>query len=137
MFASLSNPRMAYNQVGVEARVAGADPHQLILMLFDGALMSVSTASHQIDMGDTAGKGQSISRAIDIIGNGLKVSLDLEAGGELAQRLYALYDYMCARLLHANSQNDKAALDEVAHLLGELKGAWEDIRQKLVQGAPV
>lgn len=137
MFASLSNPRMAYNQVGVEARVAGADPHQLILMLFDGALMSVSTASHQIDMGDTAGKGQSISRAIDIIGNGLKVSLDLEAGGELAQRLYALYDYMCARLLRANSQNDKAALDEVAHLLGELKGAWEDIRQKLVQGAPV
>nr|WP_304002414.1 flagellar export chaperone FliS [Methyloversatilis discipulorum] len=137
MFASLSNPRMAYNQVGVEARVASADPHQLILMLFDGAMMSVSTASHQIDMGDTAGKGQSISRAIDIIGNGLKVSLDLEAGGELAQRLYALYDYMCVRLLHANSQNDKAALDEVAHLLGELKGAWEDIRQKLVQGAPV
>ncbi|MFX5839880.1 flagellar export chaperone FliS, partial [Acinetobacter baumannii] len=83
---------------------------------------------------DTAGKGQSISRAIDIVGNGLKVSLDLEAGGELAQRLYALYDYMCVRLLHANSQNDKAALDEVAHLLGELKGAWEDIRQKLVQG---
>ncbi|MBV5286983.1 MULTISPECIES: flagellar export chaperone FliS [Methyloversatilis] len=128
---------MAYNQVGVEARVASADPHQLILMLFDGAMMSVSTASHQIDMGDTAGKGQSISRAIDIVGNGLKVSLDLEAGGELAQRLYALYDYMCVRLLHANSQNDKAALDEVAHLLGELKGAWEDIRQKLVQGAPV
>jgi flagellar protein FliS len=137
MFASLSNPRMAYNQIGVEARVASADPHQLILMLFDGAMMSVSTASHQIDMGDTAGKGQSISRAIDIIGNGLKVSLDLDAGGELAQRLYALYDYMCVRLLHANSQNDKAALDEVAHLLGELKGAWEDIRQKLVQGAPV
>jgi flagellar protein FliS len=137
MFASLSNPRMAYNQVGVEARVASADPHQLILMLFDGAMMSVSTASHQIDMGDTAGKGQSISRAIDIVGNGLKVSLDLDAGGELAQRLYALYDYMCVRLLHANSQNDKAALDEVAHLLGELKGAWEDIRQKLVQGAPV
>lgn len=137
MFASLSNPRMAYNQVGVEARVASADPHQLILMLFDGALMSVSTASHQIDMGDTAGKGQSISRAIDIIGNGLKVSLDLEAGGDLSQRLYALYDYMCMRLLHANSQNDKAALEEVGHLLGELKGAWEDIRQKLVQGAPV
>lgn len=137
MFASLSNPRMAYNQVGVEARVASADPHQLILMLFDGALLAVSTASHQIDRHDIAGKGMSISRAIDIIGNGLKVSLDLDAGGELAQRLYALYDYMCVRLLHANSQNDKAALEEVSHLLGELKGAWEDIRQKLAQGAPV
>lgn len=137
MFASLSNPRMAYNQVGVEARVASADPHQLILMLFDGALLAVSTASHQIDMNDIAGKGMSISRAIDIVGNGLKVSLDLDAGGDLAQRLYALYDYMCVRLLHANSQNDKAALEEVSHLLGELKGAWEDIRQKMSQGAPL
>ena len=137
MFASLSNPRMAYAQVGVETRIAGADPHQLILMLFDGALMAVSSASHQMEIGDTAAKGQSISRAIDIIGNGLKVSLDLEAGGELAQRLFALYDYMCARLLHANSQNDRAALAEVSHLLGELKGAWEEIRQKLVQGSPM
>jgi flagellar protein FliS len=137
MFASLSNPRMAYTQVNMEARVANADPHLLILMLFDGALMSVSTASHQMEMGDIAGKGLSISRAIDIIGNGLKVSLDLEAGGDLSQRLYGLYDYMCARLLHANSQNDRAALQEISHLLGELKGAWEEIRQKLSQGSPM
>lgn len=137
MFASLSNPRMAYTQVNMEARVANADPHLLILMLFDGALMSVSAASHQMEIGDIAGKGLSISRAIDIIGNGLKVSLDLEAGGDLSQRLYGLYDYMCARLLHANSQNDRTALQEVSHLLGELKGAWEEIRQKLSQGSPM
>ena len=55
----------------------------------------------------------------------------------LAQRLYALYDYMCARLLHANAHNDRAALEEVSHLLGELKDAWEEIRQKLSQGAPM
>lgn len=137
MFASLSNPRQAYAQVSTEALVEGADPHQLILMLFDGALMSVSTAAHQIEMGDIAGKGHSISKAIDIIGNGLKVSLDLEAGGDLAQRLFALYDYMNMRLLHANSTNDRAALSEVSQLLGELKSAWQEIRQKLQQGAPL
>ncbi|WP_026187918.1 flagellar export chaperone FliS [Methyloversatilis universalis] len=137
MFASLSNPRMAYNQAGVEARVASADPHQLILMLYDGALMAIATASHQIEIGDVSGKGQSISRAIDIIGNGLKVSLDMEAGGELSQRMYSLYEYMCARLLHANSQNDRATLTEVSALLGELRSAWEEIRQKLAQGAPL
>lgn len=137
MFASLSNPRMAYSQAGVEARVASADPHQLILMLYDGALMAIATASHQIEIGDVAGKGQSISRAIDIIGNGLKVSLDMEAGGELSQRMYSLYEYMCTRLLHANSQNDRSALTEVSALLGELRSAWEEIRQKLAQGAPL
>ncbi|WP_374338130.1 flagellar export chaperone FliS [Methyloversatilis sp.] len=137
MFASLSNPRQAYAKIGTETMVESADPHQLILMLFEGAMMSVATACHQLEMGDVSGKGHSISRAIDIIGNGLKVSLDMGAGGELAQRLQALYDYMCVRLLHANSRNDKAALEEVSHLLGELKGAWEEIRQKLQQGAPV
>ena len=44
-----------------------------------------------------------------------------------AQRLDALYEYMCMRLLHANLRNDKAALTEVASLLGEIKGAWEEI----------
>ena len=75
----------------------------------------------------TAEKGQSISKAIDIITNGLRASLDPEAGGELPERLGALYDYMCLRLLHANLKNDAAALAEVAALLGEIKGAWEEI----------
>ena len=130
MFASMSNPVAAYKQVGVEAKVASADPHQLILMLFDGAILAASSAALHIKRNETAAKGQAISRAIDIIANGLKVSLDFEAGGELARRLGALYDYMCARLLHANARNDQAALQEVGHLLGELKTAWEQIRDK-------
>ena len=134
MFASMRNPVSAYKQVGVEAKVASADPHQLILMLYDGAILSTSSAALHIKRNETAAKGLAISRAIDIIANGLKVSLDFEAGGELSERLSALYDYMCARLLHANARNDEAALQEVGHLLGELKGAWEEIRNKQDKG---
>ncbi|NTV09684.1 MAG: flagellar export chaperone FliS [Zoogloea sp.] len=126
MFAP-QNRAAAYAKVGVETGVTTADPHKLILMLFDGALVAIRSAAISMQNKDIAAKGQAISHAIEIIANGLKVSLDFEAGGDLAQRLAALYDYMATRLLHANMHNDRAALDEVAGLLGELKGAWEAI----------
>lgn len=127
MFASARNPAKAYADIGVETGVISADPHRLILMLFDGALVAIATASMHMREKNIAEKGRSLSKAIDIINDGLKACLDVQAGGELAERLDALYDYMCARLVHANLRNDQATLDEVSRLLKELKGAWEEI----------
>jgi flagellar protein FliS len=76
-------------------------------------------------------KGASISKAMMIIDEGLKSSLDMKVGGELPKNLAALYDYMNQRLLHANLNNDPTVLDEVSGLLSELKGAWEAIRPKV------
>lgn len=118
----------AYTSVGLETGVQDADPHKLILMLYQGALLAIASARNQMLRKEIAGKGASITKAIAIIDEGLKASLDRNAGGELAQNLSALYDYMCQRLLVANLKNDVAALDEVSHLLSELKGAWETIR---------
>ncbi|HTH94919.1 MAG TPA: flagellar export chaperone FliS [Rhodocyclaceae bacterium] len=125
MFAS-SNAT-AYAQMGVESGVQAATPHKLILMLFDGAMFALASASHNMQQKNIPEKGSDISKAINIIGNGLRASLDVEAGGLLAERLYALYDYMCARLLHANLRNDEEALNEVSRLLGELRSAWAEI----------
>lgn len=130
MFAAMHNPKAAYGKVAVETSVETADPHKLVLMLFDGAMMAVAAASLHMRRDEVARKGESVSKAINIITNGLKASLDIDAGGELAGKLGALYDYMCARLLHANLHNQPAALDEVSHLLAELKGAWEQIGSK-------
>jgi flagellar protein FliS len=131
MFASMLDPKTAYKRAGVEMSVETADPHRLILMLFEGALLAIASASLHMkrkeDAESVARKGEAISKAIDIIDNGLKASLDLNAGGELAGRLAALYDYMSARLLYANLRDQPAALDEVSHLLAELKEAWEQI----------
>lgn len=133
MFAVMHNPTAAYNKVGIETGVETADPHKLILMLFEGAMLSIAAASVHMrrnEAHDIARKGEAISKAINIISNGLKASLDMDAGGDLAVKLAALYDYMCNRLLHANVHNQPAALDEVSHLLAELKGAWEQIGGK-------
>lgn len=127
MFSSFPNRASAYAQVGVETGVSTADPHKLILMLFDGALLSVGTAAIAIDNKDIPGKGQAISKAIEIIVNGLKASLDLNSGGELASRLSALYEYMADRLLYANLHSSRPALDEVHELLTTLREAWAGI----------
>lgn len=127
MFGSLANRASAYTQVGVETGVTAADPHKLILMLFDGAILSIATATASMEAKDIPAKGAAISKAIEIILNGLKASLDENAGGELAGRLAALYDYMSDRLLYANLHNSRAALDEVGGLLHTLREAWEGI----------
>jgi flagellar protein FliS len=64
---------------------------------------------------------------MDIILFGLKASLNLDEGGELAERLAALYDYMSTRLLYANLKNDQSALQEIINLLTELRSAWQEI----------
>ena len=127
MFASSKSAVQAYAKVGIETGVASASPHQLIVMLFEGALLAIATAKLQMQQKQIAEKGHSISRAIDIISCGLKASLDKNSGGDLSEKLDALYDYMCNRLLFANLKNIEAALDEVSRLLGEIKGAWEEI----------
>lgn len=125
----------AYAKVDVESGVSAADPHKLISMLFQGALQAIANAKGAIQRKDISAKGAAISKAILIIDDGLNASLDKNVGGELAQNLSSLYDYMTSRLLNANMKNDVAALDEVARLLTELKEAWDGIRP--ANGAPV
>jgi len=127
----------AYKKVGVESKVIGADPHQLISMLFHGALLSIDNAKNEILRKEIDAKGKSISKAIAIIGEGLHASLDNKAGGEVAQGLSALYDYMVRRLVDANLKSDITILDEVTRLLTELTEAWDSIRPNSVQSAPL
>ena len=115
-----------YSQIGVETGVADANPHGLILMLYDGAKQAIAEAGTHLAAGRIADKGRAMSRAIAIIDEGLKGCLD-PSSGDIAAQLSQLYDYMCRRLLLASLKNDRAGLDEVSSLLDELRGAWAKI----------
>ena len=121
----------AYAKVELDTSVTAADPHKLILLLYQGALLAISSARNQMLRKEVDAKGKSVSHAIRIIDEGLKASLDKNVGGDLAQNLSALYGYMSQRLLVANLKNDVAALDDVSRLLTELKEAWEAIRPEV------
>ncbi len=109
-------------QLGVEV----ASPHQLVLLLYDGALLSLERARHAMSASKPAQKGEAISKAISII-DYLRSMLDTAAGGQLAAQLAALYDYMKPRLLEANLKNDPRLLVEVAGLLEQIRSGWRAI----------
>ena len=127
MFGSRHTGVHAYANVGMETGVVAASPHKLIVMLFDGALVALNAALSGMRSGNIAEKGKSISKAILIIDSGLRAALDKKAGGEIAEGLDSLYEYMSGRLVTANITNDPAILEEVQRLLIELRDAWNAI----------
>lgn len=117
----------AYAQIGVESAVMSASPHQLIVLLFDGALSALVRARLFMQQGELAAKGEALSKAINIIDNGLKAGLDNDKGGEIAENLSSLYDYMIRRLMLANLRNDVTIIEEVEGLLTNIADAWKQI----------
>ncbi|MEP7301450.1 MAG: flagellar export chaperone FliS [Caldimonas sp.] len=130
MFASAAPSRHtssafagAYRTVGVETGVAGATPHQLVIMLFDGFNAAIAGARTALAQGQVEAKCKAITRAVRIVDEGLKAPLDA-AGGALSDNLRALYGYVTLRLTQANLNNDVAALDECLLLLEPVRSAW-------------
>ncbi|ALP52666.1 flagellar protein FliS [Candidatus Tenderia electrophaga] len=115
-----------YKKAGTQTSLETASPHRLIQMLLEGALEKLRSAKLYMQSGDRALKGSHISWAISIL-DGLRMSIDKEAGGEIGRNLDDLYEYMARRLIEANAQNDLDALDEVSALLIEIKSAWDAV----------
>lgn len=130
-----SDPIASYRRMDLESDVLGADPHRLIVLLFDGAEAALTRAQACLAAKDINGKSDALVKAIEIINDGLVASLNLESGGELAGNLKSLYDYMVSRLIHANVHMDPVAVSEVQKLLGEIAGAWREMGIKLRQPA--
>ncbi len=113
----------AYSSVSAHGGVAAADPHKLILMLMDGALERIALARGRIQHQELTEKNRLLSAAVMIIDE-LKSSLNIKGGGVIAANLDDLYDYMSRQLISANLQNNVEILDEVTHLLREIRSAW-------------
>ncbi|HAS1507282.1 TPA: flagellar export chaperone FliS [Enterobacter hormaechei] len=117
----------AYAKIEVESAVMSASQQQLVIMLFDGALSALVRARLFLADGNIPAKGLALSKAINIIENGLKVGLVEDNGDELTQNLIALYAYMVRRLLHANVNNDASAIEEVETLLRNIADGWKEV----------
>ncbi len=121
-----NNPMNQYRTVDAYGAAAASDRMQLILRMMQGALDRIATARGHMRRGEQAAKGEALGRAVRLI-DGLRSCLDLKLGGEIAANLSALYDYMTRRLTEANLRNDERGLEEVADLLDEIRGGWEQM----------
>ncbi|HYS68585.1 MAG TPA: flagellar export chaperone FliS [Paraburkholderia sp.] len=135
MFSPGHSGANAYARVGVETGVMGASPHRLIVMLYQGARQAIAQARMHLQQGNVPARGEAVGKAIQIVESGLQQSLNVEAGGEIAERLDALYSYMSRRLLEANIKQSEAMLVEVDGLLATLEEAWIGIAPEIARMA--
>ncbi len=117
----------AYQQVAVASSLGSASPHELVAMLFDGLLESLTIARGALRSGDVATKAREVQRAVRIVDEGLRGSLNLAGGGELAHNLHALYAYLAGRLTLAHLRNDDALFEECVRLVEPVRDAWRAI----------
>lgn len=120
----------AYSNTQIHSGIMDASPHKLTAMLLGGAIDRVNAARGAIEKGDVARRGEMLGKTISILAQ-LQADLDMSLGGEIAQNLEALYDYMIRGLVDANRENDGDKLDEVQALLSEVKAGWDGIKDQV------
>lgn len=119
----MNKPIEAYKSMSTEQ---GLTPYQAVQVLLDGAMEYTSAALVAQQENNPAGRGEAVDTTLSIIGL-LQDSLDRELGGELAQNLDALYDYMTRRLAHVALDKTAGTLEEIQALVVKIRDAWADI----------
>lgn len=115
-----------YGKIKDDTQTMYASPHQLMLMLFDGALEAMSLTIAAIQNKNFELRSKQNTRSITII-NGMRECLDMDAGGELAENLYSLYEYMAQELFRASFKNDAETVRNIQTMLKDIRGSWEKI----------
>lgn len=126
---NMSKGAQQYAKLNKSTAVEEATPHQLIQMLYQGALDNLQQSIGHMERKDYEAKGNTVGRAISIIG-GLQGFLDHEKGGEIARNLDSLYDYMVVRLYEATRENSPEKVREVIGLLRQVKAGWDGIAEE-------
>jgi flagellar protein FliS len=113
-----------------QSQISQADPVQLIVLLYDGALSRIAQAKQRLGEGDAVYAGVAVSKAQAIIAQ-LRNSLNMEAGGEIAENLNLLYLYLHELFVKVMRENKSEPLDEATVLLNELRAAWADLAKQV------
>ena len=124
-----------YRWTDLPSLVDENDPHRLVQLMLDGAVARVAQARGALEAGEIPLKCELIGKAINLV-EGLRACLDEDRGGEIAQNLAALYEYMARRLVAANAFNDGDILREIGSLLQELQSGWREMGQLLELNQP-
>ena len=116
----------AYKKTSVQT----ASKEQILLMLYQAAIKNCKKAMVAIESNNLADKGLYIGKLQDIVIE-LNNSLDFEVGGEIAQELSSLYDYVLYSTTQANINIDKEPLESALNILKTLYDGWTEAVKSL------
>jgi flagellar secretion chaperone FliS len=103
--------------------VMTASPQQLVVMLYDAAVRFGRQAAHALTLHDERLAFAKITR-VEAILDELYSTLDMDAGGELAVRLQALYVWCRRMLSEARLERSPEKVGHVVRCLDELRDAF-------------
>lgn len=126
----------AYTTDSLDSQIAGATPHQLIVLLYDGAINAMRRAEIYFHSDNVARRGEMISRAINIVDNGLRASLNHDIGGKIAADLERLYEYISRSLLEVNLSKSGDNLPHLILLMTEMAETWKAVSPQYVKETP-
>jgi len=114
-------------------QVSGLNQKELIVMLYSGALKFINEGKNLILEKDINRTHEKLSKARDVFVH-LLTTLNVEAGGELAEKLSSLYAYFIEKITMANVTKEIGELDDIIPLIQEIKESWEkiDINDKTI-----
>lgn len=105
--------------------------HQIISLLMDGALERIEQAIQAQQSGNQADLEILTNKLVAII-NGLRNSLNMSAGGEIAENLDALYEYMIEKITQSARSNKVSAFQECGRLLSKVKEGWDQMAMEFI-----
>ena len=119
----------------LENQIDSAGAADLLLMLYGGALNFIRQAKNAVLEDDIQEANRLIGRVQDIVAE-LMGALDIESG-DLAVKLFNLYEYMFRQLVQANLKKENSYLEEVESMLASLKQSWEESQENVVEQVPL
>lgn len=120
-----------YRRTEIQSRT----PLELIVMLYDGLLRYMSEARDATARRDIPARRRAVSRALAIVSE-LQSTLDMEAGGAIAESLDALYAFVTSRLTDASFKHDPRPVDEAIGIVTKLREGWVGICSQSPPAAP-
>ncbi len=119
-----------------ETAIKTANPLQLVVILYDGAIRALTMAQEHIRVGDIGGRTSAINSCVAIVTE-LQASLDFKEGGQIAGSLNRLYDHVKNLVIKANLEQNREPLVEAVTLLENLRSAWAELAARTQNGGAV
>lgn len=122
------NPEATYRQIDIAGRTGGADPHELVALLYDELGRALRAVAAAIDSDNRAVRSEKATRAISIL-FALEAGLDFERGGDLSKTLAGLYRGARAKVIDASLGDDPRPFIAVATNMAQIAQAWAEVRR--------
>ena len=107
-------------------QISGMSQKDLIVLLYSGAVNFLKQAQKFLQQEKPAEFSDSIERVHRIIYH-LYTTLDFERGGEIADRLGALYTFIISQLYIVNSTKNEKIISDLLIIISDLKEGWQGL----------